>query len=90
MAIFHRCDRCGKEIDPKDARCHNINFRISVSPRIRDNETNEKMQNDTLNGLEFCEECAKFIVNKICESLDNIEVAKHIGSVEDTKEVEDV
>jgi len=68
MAVFHRCDRCGAEIDFKEAKVYRISYRMSVSPRIVEVDN---MTKDNLDNLEFCEECATKIVKALHAPLDD-------------------
>jgi len=68
MAIVHKCDRCNREMKPEE-KIHRINYKISVTPRINDEEINAKLL-DNLNDLEFCEECTKIIVTELHKPMD--------------------
>jgi len=66
MSIFHKCDRCRREIKPKEP-IRKINYKMYMNPRINDIRINDKV-NDNLDDLEFCETCAIDIINELHES----------------------
>jgi len=66
MAVFHRCDRCCKEIND----IFKITYRVTVTPKLKDEEINSKLK-DNLDGIEFCEECAIKILKELHSPLDN-------------------
>ena len=72
MAVFHECDRCNKKINEPEEKVHKINFRVSITPRIIDENITAK-QMDNLDGLDFCKECATKIVKILHEPISKPE-----------------
>jgi len=69
MAVFHECDRCNKKINEPEEKVHRINFKLSITPRINDENINAKSQ-DSLDGLEFCETCARELFDILHKPFD--------------------
>jgi len=76
MAVFHECDRCNKKINEPEEKVHKINFRVSITPRIIDENITAK-QMDNLDGLEFCEKCARELFDILHKPFD--EQSKTLG-----------
>jgi len=87
MSLFHKCDRCGREIKPKEP-IRKINYTMNFYPRINDIRINDKVK-DNLENLEFCEDCSIIIVDELHEAfvkLTNSFICNENTEEEDSEE----